>query len=81
MMTIDIDKALTKSAALYDLTMANGLVDAMRRLLDEGADNAFAEQVVTMQWASWVAARDNYLAQVREELEAFQRGDFEPTHH
>jgi hypothetical protein len=61
--------------------MADGLVEAMRLLLDQGAEQVFAEEVLTMQWASWVAGRDAYLAQVREQLEAFQRGDYDPTRH
>jgi hypothetical protein len=80
-MTIDVDAALTRSAALYDKTMADGLVEAMRLLLDQGAEQTFAEEVLTMQWASWVANRESYLAQVREQLEAFERGDYEPTTH
>jgi hypothetical protein len=78
-MTIDVDAALTRSALLYDKVCADNLLEAMRLLLDQGAEQALAEEVLTTQWASWVAVRDNYLAQVREQLEAFERGD--PTKH
>jgi hypothetical protein len=80
-MTIDVDAALTRSALLYDKVCADNLVEAMRLLLDQGAEQAMAEEVLTMQWASWVANRENYLSQVREHLEAFKRGDYDPTKH
>ena len=75
------EEALAQSAAFYDKATADGLVEAMRLLLDQGAEQAFAEEVLTMQWASWVANRESDLEHVREQLEALERGDYDPTKH
>jgi hypothetical protein len=71
------EQALAKSAAFYDKATADGLVNAMRLLLDQGAEHAFAEDVLLMQWSSWVANRESYLAEVAKQLEEF----YEPTQH
>jgi hypothetical protein len=81
MHTMTLDAALAKSAAFYDKACADNLLEAMRLLLDQGAEQALAEEVLTMQWASWVANRESYLSQVREQLEALQRGDYDPVKH
>ena len=76
----NVDKVVDRAAALID-EAANDTRYAARLLIEEGADDCLRAEVLESQRLSWEEHRAPVLEQVREQIEAFMRGDQPPTFH
>ena len=79
-----LEDALKQSALFWDRAAAKALAETARKLIDEGADEAFLAKVLEYQRASWEEHREDHLEQTREDIEAveeaFERGDLPVRH-
>ena len=78
------DEALQQSAQFWDRAAAEALADTARKLIEEGADEAFMAKVLAYQRASWEEHREDHILQTLEDIEAveeaFERGDLPVRH-